>query len=160
MPKIELKKNFQIQVCFSTMAKRLFNRGFNIPKKGNKYKNEKVEFDGIKFDSKRERDRYMVLKDAERRGVISELKCQPKFTLIPAQYHEEAKQLKTKVKMVKKCDFLAITYTGDFQYVKDGKVVVEDVKGMVTPEYKLKEKMMAYFHHIIIRRIKKPNEAI
>ena len=142
------------------MSKRLFNRGFNIPKKGNKYKNEKVEFDGIKFDSKRERDRYMVLKDAERRGVISELKCQPKFTLIPAQYHEEAKQLKTKVKMVKKCDFLAITYTGDFQYVKDGKVVVEDVKGMVTPEYKLKEKMMAYFHHIIIRRIKKPNEAI
>lgn len=142
------------------MAKRLFNRGFNIPKKGNKYKNEKVEYDGIKFDSKRERDRYMVLKDAERRGVISELKCQPKFTLIPAQYHEEAKQLKTKVKMVKKCDFLAITYTGDFQYVKDGKVVVEDVKGMVTPEYKLKEKMMAYFHHIIIRRIKKPNEAI
>ena len=142
------------------MGKRLFNRGFNIPKKGNKYKNEKVEFDGIKFDSKRERDRYMVLKDAERRGVISELKCQPKFTLIPAQYHEEAKQLKTKVKMVKKCDFLAITYTGDFQYVKDGKIVVEDVKGMVTPEYKLKEKMMAYFHHIIIRRIKKPNEAI
>ena len=142
------------------MSKRLFNRGFNIPKKGNKYKNEKVEFDGIKFDSKRERDRYMVLKDAERRGVISELKCQPKFTLIPAQYHEEAKQLKTKVKMVKKCDFLAITYTGDFQYVKDGKVVVEDVKGMVTPEYKLKEKMMAYFHHIIIRIIKKPNETI
>ena len=142
------------------MAKRLFNRGFIVPKKGNKYKNEKVEFDGIKFDSKRERDRYMVLKDAERRGVISELKCQPKFTLIPAQYHEEAKQLKTKVKMVRKCDFLAITYTGDFQYVKDGKVVVEDVKGMVTPEYKLKEKMMAYFHHIIIRRIKKPNEAI
>ena len=142
------------------MAKRLFNRGFVVPKKGNKYKNEKVEFDGIKFDSKRERDRYMVLKDAERRGVISELKCQPKFTLIPAQYHEEEKQLKTKVKMVKKCDFLAITYTGDFQYVKDGNIVVEDVKGMVTPEYKLKEKMMAYFHHIIIRRIKKPNEAI
>ena len=52
------------------MAKRLFNRGFNIPKKGNKYKNEKVEFDGIKFDSKRERDGYMVLEDAERRGEI------------------------------------------------------------------------------------------
>lgn len=62
--------------------------------------------------------------------------------------------------MVRRCDFRAITYTGDFQYVKDGKVVVEDVKGMVTPEYKLKEKMMAYFHHIIIRRIKKPNEEI
>ena len=145
------------------MAKRLFNRGFNIPKKGNKYKNEKVEFDGIKFDSKRERDRYMVLKDAERRGVISELKCQPKFTLIPAQYHEEAKQLKTKVKMVKKCDFLAITYTGDFQYVKDGKVVVEDVKGsayMITEVFKIKEKMMFAVHGIKIKRVYKPSEEI
>ena len=145
------------------MAKRLFNRGFNIPKKGNKYKNEKVEFDGIKFDSKRERDRYMVLKDAERRGVISELKCQPKFTLIPAQYHEEAKQLKTKVKMVKKCDFLAITYTGDFQYVKDGKIVVEDIKispKLVPAEFKIKEKMMYYFHKIRIRRVYKPSEDI
>ena len=142
------------------MAKRLFNRGLNIPKKGNKYKNDKVEFDGIKFDSKRERDRYIVLKDAERRGVISELKCQPKFILIPAQYHEESKQLKTKVKMVQKCDFLAITYIGDFQYTKDDKIIVEDVKGMVTKEYKLKEKMMLYFHHIKIRRITKPNEII
>ena len=145
------------------MARRLFNRGFIVPKKGNKYKNEKVEFDGIKFDSKRERDRYMVLKDAERRGVISELKCQPKFTLIPAQYHEEEKQLKTKVKMVKKCDFLAITYTGDFQYVKDGKVVVEDIKinpKVIPKEFKIKEKMMYYFHKIRIRRVYKPNEDI
>ena len=145
------------------MAKRLFNRGFIVPKKGNKYKNEKVEFDGIKFDSKRERDRYMVLKDAERRGVISELKCQPKFTLIPAQYHEEAKQLKTKVKMVKKCDFLAITYTGDFQYVKDGKTIVEDVKGsayMITEVFKIKEKMMFAVHGIKIKRVYKPSEEI
>ena len=148
---------------FSTMVKRLFNRGFNIPKKGNKYKNEKVEFDGIKFDSKRERDRYMVLKDAERRGVISELKCQLKFTLIPAQYHEEAKQLKTKVKIVDKFDFHAITYIGDFQYVKDGKIVVEDIKispKLVPAEFKIKEKMMYYFHKIRIRRVYKPNEEI
>lgn len=118
---------------------------------------EKRKYHTIRVPVKKTSSEYYTML---RRGVISELKCQPKFTLIPAQYHEEAKQLKTKVKMVKKCDFLAITYTGDFQYVKDGKVVVEDVKGMVTPEYKLKEKMMAYFHHIIIRIIKKPNEAI
>ena len=145
------------------MAKRLFNRGFIVPKKGNKYKNEKVEYDGIKFDSKRERDRYMVLKDAERRGVISELKCQPKFTLIPAQYHEEERQLKTKVKIVDKFDFHAITYTGDFQYVKDGKVVVEDIKispKLIPVEFKIKEKMMYYFHKIRIRRVYKPNEDI
>ena len=145
------------------MAKRLFNRGFNIPKKGNKYKNEKVEFDGIKFDSKRERDRYMVLKDAERRGVISELKCQPVFELMPAIYHDEIQHLKTKDKVVKRCDQLAITYRGDFQYIKDGNLVVEDCKiskYLIPKEYVLKEKMMYYFHKIRIRRVYKPNEEI
>ena len=145
------------------MAKRLFNRGFNIPKKGNKYKNEKVEFDGIKFDSKRERDRYMALKDAERRGLISELKCQPTFELMPAIYHDEVKHLKTKDKIIKRCDQLAITYKGDFQYMKDGQLVVEDVKGsafMVTEVFKIKEKMMFAVHGIKIKRVYKPTDEI
>ena len=143
--------------------KGLFGKGFSIPTKGNKYKNEKVEFDGIKFDSKRERDRYMVLKDAERRGVISELKCQPVFELMPAIYHDEIQHLKTKDKVVKRCDQLAITYKGDFQYIKDGKTIVEDVKGsayMITEVFKIKEKMMYYFHKIRIRRVYKPSEEI
>ena len=145
------------------MAKRLFNRGFNIPKKGNKYKNEKVEFDGIKFDSKRERDRYMVLKDAERRGVISELKCQPVFELMPAIYHDEIQHLKTKDKVVKRCDQLAITYRGDFQYIKDGNLVVEDCKiskYLIPKENVLKEKMMFAVHGIKIKRVYKPSEEI
>lgn len=141
------------------MAKKQFGRLFSSQKES-KYRNEKVEYDGMTFDSKRERDRYIVLKDAERQGTISDLVCQPKFTLLPAQYHEETVQLKTKVKTVRKCDFLATTYTGDFQYTKDGNVVVEDVKGMVTPEYKLKEKMMLFFHKIRIRRVYKPTEEI
>ena len=141
------------------MAKKQFGRLF-ASQKESKYRNEKVEYDGMTFDSKRERDRYIVLKDAERQGIISDLVCQPKFTLLPAQYHEETVQLKTKVKTVRKCDFLATTYTGDFQYIKDGNVVVEDVKGMVTPEYKLKEKMMLFFHKIRIRRVYKPTEEI
>lgn len=143
--------------------KGLFGKGFSIPTKGNKYKNEKVEFDGIKFDSKRERDRYMVLKDAERRGVISELKCQPVFELMPAIYHDEIQHLKTKDKIVKRCDQLAITYKGDFQYTKDGKIVVEDVKGsayMITEVFKIKEKMMFAVHGIKIKRVYKPSEAI
>ena len=141
------------------MAKKQFGRLFSSQKES-KYRNEKVEYDGMRFDSKRERDRYIVLKDAERKGIISDLVCQPKFTLLPAQYHEETVQLKTKVKTVRKCDFLATTYTGDFQYTKDGNVVVEDVKGMVTPEYKLKEKMMLFFHMIRIGRVYKPTEEI
>ena len=42
--------------------------------KPNKYGNKKVEVDGLLFDSKKEMQRYLVLKDAERNGVISDLK--------------------------------------------------------------------------------------
>ena len=145
------------------MAKRLFNRGFVVPKKGNKYKNEKVEFDGYKFDSKRECDRYIVLKDAERRGVISELVCQPKFELVPAVYRDEIKHLKTKDKIVKRCVQLAITYRGDFQYKKDGELVVEDVKisKFLVPEvFKIKEKLMLAVHGIKIKRVYKSTDEI
>lgn len=131
--------------------------------KGNKYKNEKVEFDGFKFDSKRERDRYIILKDAEKQGLISELKLQPTFTLIDAIYHEETVQLKTKQKIVKRCDQLPITYKADFSYIKDGKLTVEDVKGseyMVTEVFKIKEKLMYAIHGIKVKRVYKPDERV
>lgn len=131
--------------------------------KGNKYKNEKVEFDGFKFDSKRERDRYIILKNAEGKGTISELKLQPTFTLIEAIYHEETVQLKTKIKTVRRCDQLPITYKADFSYIKDGKLTVEDVKGseyMITEVFKIKEKLMFAIHGIKIKRVYKPSEII
>lgn len=38
---------------------------------------------------------------------------------------------------------LICTYIADFQYKnKDGKVIVEDSKGMVTPIYRIKKKLM------------------
>ena len=100
----------EVRFLDTNVAKKQFGRLFSSQKES-KYRNEKVEYDGMTFDSKRERDRYIVLKDAERQGIISDLVCQPKFTLLPAQYHEETVQLKTKVKTVRKCDFLATTYT-------------------------------------------------
>lgn len=130
---------------------------------GNKYKNEKVEFEGIKFDSKKERDRYIILKNAEKNGIISELKLQPTFTLFPAIYHDETVQLKTKQKTVRKCEQLPITYKADFSYIKDGKLTVEDVKGseyMITEVFKIKEKLMYAIHGIKIKRVYKPNERI
>ena len=59
--------------------------------------------------------------------------------LIPAQYEG------------KKCIFKATNYYADFTYMRDGKLVVEDVKGFKTKEYQLKKKMMYYFHHIKIK---------
>lgn len=42
-------------------------------KKINKYHNKKVIYNGIKFDSKKERDKYIELKQLEKAGIIKEL---------------------------------------------------------------------------------------
>lgn len=49
--------------------------------KYNKYGNIKTVIDGIKFDSKRESERYLELKLLEKAGEISDLKLQPRFIL-------------------------------------------------------------------------------
>ena len=50
-----------------------------------KYKASKCEYNGIKFDSKKERDRYIFLKGMEDNGKISNLELQKAFVLIPVQ---------------------------------------------------------------------------
>ena len=126
-----------------------------------KYGNSKVEYDGITFDSKRERDRYIVLKDAAAKGIITDLQCQPKWELLPTMYKEVVIHLKTKDKIVQQVDQKSVTYKADFSYIKNGELVVEDVKILeffFSFVFILKEKMMYYFHHIRIRRIYKPTE--
>lgn len=106
-----------------------------------KYKNKKVEVDGIKFDSKKEATRYKELKLLERSGVISELQLQVKFVLIPKQKGE------------RECSYYA-----DFVYKnnKTNEVIVEDVKPSPkyqTDVYKIKKKLMLYIHNIRINEI-------
>ena len=48
-----------------------------------KYHSQKATYNGITFDSKRERDRYIDLLLLERAGEISELRLQVSFELIP-----------------------------------------------------------------------------
>ena len=50
-----------------------------------KYRNKKVEVDGILFDSKKEANRYMELKLLEKAGEITDLKRQVRYELIPRQ---------------------------------------------------------------------------
>ena len=135
----------------------------SLTKQRSKYGNKKVEHDGIKFDSEREYKRYLVLKDCERKGVISCLEVHPKYELIPAIYREEVVHLKTKDKVVKKMEQRPISYTADFRYVKDGETIVEDVKiseYLLPKEYILKEHMMRYFHGIKIKRVYKASDII
>ena len=139
-----------------------FGRGFKR-EKGKKYNNTKVEYDGIKFDSKKEMQRYIVLKDAENSGVISNLELQVKYELIPAVREEYIEHLKTKDKVKTRTLQLPITYTCDFQYLKDGVLIVEDVKAspkMLPKEFVLKEKMMLALKGIKIKKVYSIKEEI
>lgn len=139
-----------------------FGRGFKR-EKGKKYNNTKVEYDGIKFDSKKEMQRYIVLKDAENSGVISNLELQVKYELIPAVREEYIEHLKTKDKVKTRTLQLPITYTCDFQYLKDGVLIVEDVKAspkMLPKEFVLKEKMMFALKGIKIKKVYSIKEEI
>ena len=55
-------------------------------KTNNKYHNEKVVVDGIRFDSIKEAKRYRELNLLVRAGEISDLELQKEFVLIPNQY--------------------------------------------------------------------------
>ena len=131
--------------------------------KGSKYNNKKVIYDNIKFDSTKEGKRYLVLKDAEKKGIITNLELQVKFELIPSIKEEYIKHLKTKDKSMTRTLQLPITYICDFRYIKDGKEVIEDVKAspkMIPNDYKLKEKLFFWKFRTRIRRVFNPNDEV
>lgn len=130
-----------------------------------KYGNSKVEYQGIKFDSKREMQRYIILKDAENKGLISDLRMQVKFELIPAVKETYIQHLKTKDKECTKTLQLPITYTCDFAYIKDGELVVEDVKASpktaaLDKVFLIKEKLFRWKFGFSIKRVYKPNDEV
>ena len=104
------------------------------PSRGNKYGARKIEVDGEKFDSAKEYRRWCELKILERAGVITELKRQVSFELIPKQKGERA-----------------CTYVADFTYYQDGEYIVEDAKGLKTDVYRIKKKLMLWVHNIRIK---------
>lgn len=104
-----------------------------------KYRNKVITWNGMKFDSQKELNRYGELRLLQRAGKISGLDRQVRFELIPAQYENG------------KCVFREANYYADFVYWENGKFVVEDVKGVKTPEYILKAKLMFQNYHIKIR---------
>lgn len=128
-----------------------------------KYNNTEVVYDGIHFQSTKEGQRYLFLKSKVKEGVISELKLQPRYELIPAMYREVVKQLKTNTKIVKVCVEKRMSYNADFSYTKEGVTIVEDVKGgkaTQTDVFKIKKKLMYYFHKIEIKIVTSATDRI
>ena len=107
----------------------------------NKYHNKKVIYDGRKFDSQHEADRYCELKLLQRAGKIKNLQCQVPFGLIPAQYIGDG----SKKKLVER----ACSYVADFTYYDEhNNLTVEDAKGMRVEPYITKRKLMLYLKGI------------
>lgn len=110
-----------------------------------KYHNHPVVIAGIKFDSRLEGDRFLFLKNLERQGIISELKMQVTFEVIPQQtvtipqIGKRGLPIKPKVKVLEQ----NTEYIADFTYrLKDGRLIVEDTKGEKTADYIIKRKLM------------------
>lgn len=96
-----------------------------------KYGARAIEVDGVCFDSMAEAKRWFDLQTLERNGLISDLKRQVRFDLAVNGVN------------------LGF-YKADFTYTENGRAVVEDVKGMRTPVYALKAKLMKAIHGITI----------
>jgi ribosomal protein L21 len=95
-------------------------------KKGHKYNATKVEIDGITFDSKLEANCYTVLKAS---GL--------KYT------RQDVFEIQEKFKDGKKT-IQPIRYHADFSIITPEHTYVVDAKGMITPEFALKRKLLLY----------------
>jgi len=115
------------------------------PKKTPKYRNTKCEHAGIKFDSQRERSHWFHLVQQQVAGLISDLRLQVPFVLTERKQRDDGTWER------------ASKYVADFTYIRDGKLVVEDVKSEATRKnrtYIQKRKQMLDKHGITVKEIK------
>lgn len=100
---------------------------FKVSKRG-KYNQDGRRVNGIHCDSKAEADRYEQLLEMEKAGTIDQLEVHPTYTCMVNGQH-------------------ICTYEADFRYrIKPGRLgqrtLVEDVKGLLTKDYKIKRALV------------------
>jgi hypothetical protein len=112
-------------------------RQLDSGKTTSKYGNRRVSYDGRTFHSVAECEHYKTLKLQEAAGEISDLECQPRFELLPGFRDWEGKRHHPTF------------YVADFSYKRNGRIVVEDVKGMKTDAYAIKVKFfLSMYPHV------------
>lgn len=101
-----------------------------------KYHAEPTVTDGIRFASRAEANRYRALWLLQQVGAIAGLELQPRFDLVVNGI---------------RVGF----YKADFAYTDMGtsERVIEDVKGVATPVYRLKKRIVEALYGIEIREI-------
>lgn len=110
-------------------------------KRRSKFNARKVALDGITFDSAKEAHRYQQLQLEVRHGTVSDLKLQVDFPIHSTRPTGE------RVAVAK--------YVADFTYTRhyadgDEEFIVEDAKGVQTPEFRLKKKLVEVEHGVEI----------
>lgn len=107
-----------------------------------KYGARRTKVGDLTFDSAQEARRWKELTALQAKGHIRGLRRQVKYELIPTQ-KAEWKGDRTE---------RPVAYVADFVYTvaSTGMEVVEDSKGMRTPDYVIKRKLMRYMHGIRI----------
>ena len=108
----------------------------------NKYGNQKTDVCGIRFDSKREANRFLVLKAMLDRGEITDLRLQQNITLVEGFTLPDGTRIRP------------VIYKADFYYKdNNGQPVYEDAKGKRNQVYINKAKEIADKKGIIIREV-------
>jgi ribosomal protein L37AE/L43A len=125
-----------------------------------KYRNEKVSNGAVTFDSKAEARRYAQLKA---NPDVKEIEVHPVYEIFPAVRKclfckENFKNQITKCPHCgrKLLTYQAVRYIADFKVVyQDGRVEIEDVKGVETAEFRLKRKLFeAAFPELTIKVVR------
>ncbi len=107
------------------------NTGRLVSEKPHKYRAQPQVINGIRFPSKAEADAYMKLIMLQRAGEVQSFTRQPVFRLHGG-----------------------IKYIADFDITwKDGRRSIVDVKGLETPVFKLKMKLMKVDHPDVVVEI-------
>lgn len=101
--------------------------------------------DGIKFDSKAESVRYRELRLLLQSGAIRDLELQPVFVLLKPYKRPDGTHCR------------GVRYIADFRYLdlRTNRIMVEDVKGVLTKEYVIKKSFFqSMFPEVNFREIK------
>lgn len=101
--------------------------------------------EGITFDSKKESQVYLDLKEKEKKGIIKDLELQKEYIL------QDKFKINNKTRR-------QITYKADFKYIttEDNKLHVVDVKSPYTAKdkvYRIKKKLFEYRYGIELEEI-------
>ena len=114
-----------------------------------KYRSKKTVVDGITFDSKKEATRYWQLRQLEKADRVRDLELQPRFEI-------DVRRLEDPLGDTYHIGF----YKADFRYKETATAadhtsywveLVEDAKGVRTPIYSLKKKLIEALYGIEIK---------